>query len=327
MRYRIAFTLWMILLGWGGSGLLMAQEVAQDVVYLKNGAIIKGAIRQYEEGKDITIDIGAGRVLTFTGAEILRVERFSAEDTSSLVDWITLFNGSQFKGKIRDETPAGLTLELSNGEKIEFTAKEIKEIWRNQKPDSLPRLQAPSTTYRYVPLSGRSLVEKSYNFKEEGWYHSSYVAFAGGRNLTSPLLGIGLHHVSGFQFRRLLGAGLGVGFDALDPNSGERILSVYGEGRRFLLSRRYAPYVSLSAGYGFAFRDIDNFITSARGGFRLHPAFGWRLGGSEGINLAMDLGYIFQSASFTKEFPFFGSQVEVRHIDYRRLTLRVGMMF
>lgn len=327
MRYKVLLALWMLLQSWGGSGLLLAQQVTQDVVYLKNGAIIKGAVKEYEEGKSLTIDIGAGRVLTFTDAEILRVERFSQEEASSLVDWITLFNGSQFKGKIRNETPEGLILELSNGEQIEFTAKEIKEIWRNQRPESLPAIKAPSSTYRYIPLSGRSLVEKAYAFREKGWYHSSFVAFAGGRNVTSPLLGIGLHHVSGFQFNRLLGAGMGVGFDMLDPTSGERILSVYGEGRSFLVSRRHAPYISLSGGYGFALRDADNFITAARGGFRLHPAFGWRLGASKGINLAMDLGYIFQSASFTKEFPFFGPHVEVRNVDYRRLTLRVGMMF
>jgi hypothetical protein len=327
MRNKIFLTLLVFLLGWAGANRLWAQDTSTDIVYLKNGAVIKGEIKGYLEGQNVTIDIGAGRILTFTSAEILRVERAAKVNDGTLLDWIVLFNGSQFKGNIKSESPESLVLELSNGEQILFNTKEIKEIWRKQQPESLPKIKAPAPTYRYVPLSGRSLTEKTYEFREQGWYHSTFLGFAGGRNASSPLLGIGLHYTSGFQFNRRIGAGLGFGFDMLDPDAGEHILSIYGEGRSFLTKRRNAPYVSLSGGYGFALKNSSNFITKADGGLRFHPAIGWRIGANKGANLAMDLGYIFQSASFTKEFSFLGPVVEVRNVDYRRLTFRMGLMF
>jgi len=327
MRNSIQFLLVVLLLIWTGSHRLWAQETPSDIVYLKNGAVIKGEIKSHEEGQSLTIDIGAGRVLTFTALEIMRVERASTGDKGNLVDWIVLTNGSQFTGKIKSENPESLLLELSNGELILFTQKEIKEIWRKQLPDAIPQAKRPSHTYRYVPLSGSPLTAKTYEFREQGIYHSTFLGFAGGRIASRSLMGIGLHHTTGLQFNRLIGAGLGVGFDMFDPDAGENILSIYGEARSFLTKRKNSPYLGISGGYGFAIRDRDNFITNARGGLRFHPAIGWRIGANKGANLAMDLGYIFQSATFTKEFPFFGPLMEIRNVDYRRLTFRMGIMF
>ncbi len=40
----------------------------------------------------------------------------------------------------------------------------------------------------------------------------------------------------------------------------------------------------------------------------------------------LDVGYIFQTATYTREFDFF-DQTEVRKVDFRRFTLRLGAMF
>ncbi len=305
---------------------IYAQTPVQDVVYLKNGAIIKGAIRSYEPGNKLVIDIGEGRFVTFLDTEILRIEQQRAVGESiTTIDWVILYNGSMFRGKIRSETPAELVLELSNGERLTLTAKEIKEIWRNQPAEA--GAAKPAYDYAYIPLEGVERRKKEYAFRERGWFNTTSFTMPNGMYGGEKQFGVGLHNLVGYQFSRLLGLGLGVGFDAFNPSDGEYIASIYGEGRSYLLKKRTAPFVSLGAGYGFAFRNAETFITGAKGGLRVHPSVGLRLGADEDLNLLLDVGYIFQSATYTREIDFFDPRIEIREVDYRRFTIRLGAMF
>lgn len=309
---------------------LAAQPAVQDVVYLKNGAIIKGLIKEYQPGDKLTIDIGEGRIVSFQDAEILRIEqqvpqRTGQPDDRAVTDLVTLHNGSVFKGKIRSETQSELVLELSNGETLTFTAKEIKEVQRDQ-PVSAAAVKS-TRDYAYIPMT----VEKrrkvrEYAFREKGWFNAMSFTMPNGIYRGSPQIGVGIHNLTGYQFSRLLGVGLGVGFDAYNPDEGENIASVYTEARSFLTKTRTAPFVSFGAGYGFAFRNSNNFITEAKGGLRFHPAIGLRLGADKDMNLMFDIGYSFQNATYTRRFDFI-DQTEIRELDFRRFTFRLGVMF
>jgi len=314
---------------------MQAQTPMQDVVYLKNGAIIKGVIQDYRPGGQLVIDIGNGREVTFQDSEVdkIRQEPFANQGRvdDGTVDFIFLYNGSIFKGKIVSETPQETTLKLQNGKRVTFSSKEIKTVQRNQPADSKPNMAAGSTAapaydYRYISLTKKPKEKKEYAFREHGWFNRSSFTMPNGVYQGAAQFGAGLHSLTGFQFSRMLGAGIGLGFDTFNPEAGENVASVYGEAQSFLTKTKTAPFVSFGAGYGFAFRNRNNFITKAEGGLRLHPAVGVRLGADKDLNLLLDVGYIFQTATYTREFDFF-DQTEVRKVDFRRFTLRLGAMF
>jgi hypothetical protein len=215
---------------------LAAQPAVQDVVYLKNGAIIKGLIKEYQPGDKLTIDIGEGRIVSFQDAEILRIEQQAPQkpdQPDDRTDFVILQNGSVFKGKIRSETPAELLLELSNGETLTIYTKEIREVQRDQ-PASATVVKS-TRNYAYIPLE----VEKrrkvrEYAFREKGWFNATSFTMPNGIYRGNPQLGVGIHNLTGYQFSRLLGLGLGLGFDAYNPDEAENIASVYAEARSFL---------------------------------------------------------------------------------------------
>ena len=319
--------LFFLLLLCGLSVASFAQTAAQDVVYLKNGAVIKGMIIEHQPGEKLEIDIGEGRIITLLEKEIHRVVQGGAAQVSdfSTVDVIYLTNGSVFKGKIRYETSHQLLLELSNGEQLTFHAKEIRDIFRDQRTDAV--VERPTPDFKYYTLREPQLPkEKTYEFRERGWFNVVSFSLPNGFYLGEPQMGIGIHNLAGYQFSRLLGAGLGLGFDALNLRQGEYVASIYGEGRSYLTKTRTAPFVSFGAGYGFALPNRDNGIVKSQGGFRWHPALGIRLGAAKDVNVVLDVGYLFQSATYTREIDFL-NRTEIREVDFRRFTLRFGAMF
>lgn len=313
---------WLCLLVWCAPVCLAAQTQAQDILYLKNGAIIKGIIQtQTTDDSKVIIDIGNDRLVTFSREEIQRMEKAETATT----DWVILKNGSVFKGQIVQEWSSGLTLQLENGSRIQFSNLEIKEVQHDQPAlaASAPRAQ----DYKYITYAERQRARQQYAFRERGWYNYTAFGLLNGVYDGLTRVGVGLHSVTGYQFNRWLGAGLGLGFDAFNIVEQEQTLSVFAEGRSYLLKKRNSPFVSLGAGYGFAFKNPSVDIVRAEGGLRFHPAIGLRLGAYKHMNMTMDLGYVFQSATFVQETTFFDPRTETKDITYRRLTLRIGALF
>lgn len=318
---------------------MQAQTPMQDVVYLKNGAVIKGVILDYRPGGQLVIDIGNGREVTFQDSEVQKIRQEPIVPNTSqtgTVDFLYLYNGSIFKGNIISETPQEVVLQLTNNKIVKFMAKEIKSIQRNRPANSKPSVEesepytGASNThnydYRYISAAKKPKEKKEYAFREQGWFNRTSFTMPNGVYQSEALFGAGLHHLTGYQFNRMLGVGLGLGFDSFHPERGENVASVYGEVQSFLTKAKTAPFASFGAGYGFAFRNRNNFITNAQGGLRFHPAVGLRLGADKDLNLLLDVGYIFQTATYTRKFDFI-DQTEVRKIDFRRFTLRLGAMF
>jgi hypothetical protein len=244
------------------------------------------------------------------------------------VDRVYLKNGSVFQGKILEYAYGKeLKLELTNGDVITFTGEEIERV-----------KQEVQTAETALPVNEESLnveegytekgkrKERPYQFKETGIYNVTYFANLNGRDDDGVLIGFGAHHVLGYQFNRWVGLGLGLGIDTYSFGDGETLYPVYAEVRGYLLKKRLSPYYSFGAGYGFAFANESEGITEATGGYMLHPAVGYRLGASEGANVVIDLGYRFQQAEFISVSDFNDSK-QVREQLYKRLTLRLGLIF
>lgn len=191
-------------------------------------------------------------------------------------------------------------------------------------------------------LFGQAAAERVYAFREHGFFHHSSFSFLFGTredddtyyfdefgNYTysnAPSTGFTVQHITGYQFSRLVGAGLGVSYDSYNVETAESILSVFGHYRGYLTRRIFAPFVGISAGYGFVLQNKLTGIIEGSGGVMLNPELGLRLGAYDKANLTVALGYRFQSADYTREVPWV-NVVEYRDITYRRFMLNVGLLF
>lgn len=190
-------------------------------------------------------------------------------------------------------------------------------------------------------LSGQVAQERAYAFSERGFFHHSSFSFLFGPNeedpygfdqfgnytsSSRPSAGFSVQHITGYQFSRLVGAGLGASYDSYNVETSEGILSVFGHYRSYLTKRIFAPFVGVSAGYGFVLQNKLTGITDGHGGPMLNPELGLRLGAFEKANLTMALGYRFQSANYTRDVPWI-NVIEYRSVTYRRFTMAVGLLF
>jgi hypothetical protein len=173
---------------------------------------------------------------------------------------------------------------------------------------------------------------KPYNFREKGIYNVTYFGVSFGKTQLpwSPAethLGIGLENVTGYQFNRLVGVGLGVGYDnyyvtGTDAN----VLSVFSAVRGYMSQHPTTGYYSFSGGIGFPLVNTkDNLnLSGHRGGFLVHPAIGLRFGASARMNFFADIGVKVQRIYFNQITEWTENRYK---ITYQRWILRGGLMF
>lgn len=167
---------------------------------------------------------------------------------------------------------------------------------------------------------------RDYKFREEGWYHHSSAGFLPGFiSAGSPVLGVEIDHSSGYQLNRFLGAGINLAATAYNPFHNESTYSIAGEVRGYLLENYLSPYYAIRGGYGFVMRG-ENFL-EANGGYYINPAIGLRLTGKSRLNLTTEIGFNFQQAHFKYETEWWDRSIIEKDVLYRRLTLKLGILF
>jgi len=224
-------------------------------------------------------------------------------------DVVYLKNGSVFRGTIENYVQGEqLRLRINEASTIVIKDDEIKKI-----------VQVDYQKNKKVKA------EKEYAFKERGLYHVTSLHFTGGTEAfgPDPVLDFGGHHITGFQFNRLLGVGLGIGMDYYYVGSGQKIMPIYAEARGYVRAERLTPMYSLAAGYGFTFENNERNITEAKGGIMFYPAVGFRTGGSANANYFFDFGVKIQQATFTYQTW----DIRVNKMTYNRFVLRTGILF
>ena len=240
------------------------------------------------------------------------------------VDVIKLRGGVEFRGKIiKYLHNQFVTLQTPDGQVHNFNAKDVKKI-----------------TQERIDQFGESHREsRPYAFQEEGRYFAFYAGLIGGTaagpGVTDRVMGNEISLVIGHQFNRWIGMGLGVGASYFYPGAGEGVYPLFVEARGYLNQLKIAPYYSVSAGYGFAFKNEDRNIMSAEGGPMFHPAIGFRFGAAPKINFVMDIGVKFQNATYMRDTRGWGwggwipeePNFTTHHMYYKRLEIRAGMVF
>ncbi len=228
-------------------------------------------------------------------------------------DVVYLKNGSIFRGVIKSYEVAGqLRLELEKGQVIIFESKNIKKIVQEATADE--------------QLIVDSEPNKQYAFREQGVYYSTAIGYIGGNNLNANYTdAYNIHFLSGFQFNRWVGAGLGVGVDFYNVNLGS-VLPVYAEGRGYFKASNFSPFYQVAAGWGFPIVGEDSFYSEKKGGYYLAPALGLRFGGSQEANFFTTIGLQWQKATYTQDF---GDGVSNNKDTYtfRRFNFKVGVVF
>jgi hypothetical protein len=168
-----------------------------------------------------------------------------------------------------------------------------------------------------------------YAFEERGLFHRLLFGFNLTRNSLGEVdLGMTLGYTFGYQFNRWIGAGLGAGLDSYSFREPYGLITpVFVHLRAFIGRKRLAPVVSLDAGYGFALLERELRIVEATGGWLLHPAVGLRFGAHPKVNVALDVGYRFQRASYTEQITFGLNDFVRRDLLFQRLTFRFNLLF
>lgn len=225
-------------------------------------------------------------------------------------DVIHTKNGSVFRGKIQEYKADGsCKLMLLSGTEIYLDKSQIRKI--------------VSEPIKYKKEKGTRSI---YEFKEKGLYHFSsfHISMANDAFRNDLTFGAGIHHISGFQFNRWMGVGLGVGMDYYYPGSGETFTPVYAEFRGYTAARNFSPMYSIAAGYGFTTSNENTNIIEAKGGFMVHPSFGFRMGGNPNANFTLDFGMKIQRGTFTYDW---GWEIREQRMLYKRFIIRTGILF
>jgi hypothetical protein len=234
-------------------------------------------------------------------------------------DIVQLKNGSRLIGQITYYHPdSALHLVLQTGQTMRYSANQIKKV------------QMFGTD---IIKTERS--EKPYQFREKGLYNAFAVVGNFGRHIdiwgksVRTHMGFGIQNSTGYMFNRLIGVGVGAGFDSYYMNEGNSdVLSVFGEARTYLRRNVISEYISFVAGYGQPLKIEDENLTSRSGGFMIQPTVGWRLGGSNRYNFFVDLGMRVQRVHFFRTTAPADFPVTDRYtMTYRRWILRGGILF
>ena len=228
-------------------------------------------------------------------------------------DKVILYGDSKFVGKLIFYRPGdSVQLQLNNGEIVTFPQRMVKKVVMEE----VKEVKA----------------EKVYSFKERGVYNATYFNLSFGKTnyqygSNKSHLGVAIENITGFQFNRLVSAGLGIGFDNYYATGNDaNVLSLFSEVRGYLSRQNTSPYYSFSSGVGFPMVNTkDNLnLTGHRGGLLVHPAIGLRFGASSKIHFFADIGAKYQRIYYNQINTW--SENHYR-ITYLRWVLRGGIVF
>jgi hypothetical protein len=227
--------------------------------------------------------------------------------TKQYNDVVYLNDGSKIRGRILNYKPdESVLVALSTGQEVKFLAKDVKKVVMD------------------LPVVAKA--PEPYAFKERGLYNATSFALSFGKSFYTNNLGVGLQHSIGYQFKRILGAGVGVSYENLYiQNSAEgRMFSVFGEVRGYLSQHNTAFYYNVAGGMAFPVAKASENLTNLKGGLLIYPAVGMRFGASKRYNFFVDIGAKMQQVSYSSLNEWSENHYAVT---YRRWVVRGGILF
>lgn len=247
----------------------------------------------------------------------------------TIIALISVAAGINAQQNIPDNEAATVIVEMTTGTIIEGQINEWKMgEFIDLKTSWSESLVLPSSSIKKVIQQSTMgiAVLNSYRFRESGIYYSGKMQFITGNDgqRAREVNGFGVSISGGYRFNRLVGVGIGVGYDRFIWGTAENLIPIFIEYTSYFSPKNTTLFANLQTGYSIAFKDDDYLLTEAKGGFMIYPAFGIRLGGGEN-QVTFDVGYKFQKAEFTYRESWSPTVAEQR-LTYKRLTMRFGIL-
>jgi hypothetical protein len=126
-----------------------------------------------------------------------------------------------------------------------------------------------------------------------------------------------------YQKNRLLGYGGGLSFENYGETDGYDFLVPNVVMYSYLSKKNMSPFVRLTAGYGFAIKNISKSQVTARGGLNAGAALGLRLSTNR-IMIDFALGAKFQKGYYEFEFADFSKVTDAK---FKRIDFSIGFMW
>jgi sRNA-binding regulator protein Hfq len=232
---------------------------------------------------------------------------FINADAQYYEEIVYLTNGSIIRGDVIEQTKDIIKIEIAGGSILVYKMSEVEKIVKEEKVLKFKK------------------AERDYQIKELGYYNSITFGFLPGREQFGNFaFGGSLHYTFGYQYKRILGAGIGIGADAYIYDNIQNIFPVYLEGRGYFSEKPFSPYYCVNAGYGFATVSNSWNIVDAQGGIYIHPKIGFRLPSRSNAAFTMELGYSYQRAKYT--YDDWQGRYEDK-MSFRRVSVMFGVLF
>jgi len=302
----------------------------RDTIFHKSGLVYHGRIIQYKKDEKVILRYPTYDRIVFPADEVESIGwsdhswyKFIGKnmpiDSFAMVDVVYLKDGSVLRGQI---------LEYQQGENIRFSMRSGEMLIQEEEIERI--VQEPENPL-FLGLIKRQKKDKVYDFREKGFYATAVFALLPGGGDQRSEIGLSVQSSFGHQFNRLFGAGIGISIDGYANGiGGDTFLPLFAEVRGYLFKKIGTPYWSLAGGYGFPLRLNTNTtneqIRRFEGGYMLHPVIGYRFTADRSVNMTIDVGYKFQKALSEREF-WFNGDFETRDVLYRRLSLRMSVIF
>ena len=116
------------------SGPLTAQT-ATDIIYLKNGSIIKGTITEEVMGEGVKLETKDGNIFVFKMEEIEKITKDPAAIGQTPSEVVYLKNGSIIKGTVIEQVVGeDIKIQTSDGNILVYKMEEVDKITKVQPP-------------------------------------------------------------------------------------------------------------------------------------------------------------------------------------------------
>lgn len=184
-------------------------------------------------------------------------------------------------------------------------------------------------TYRAAEIDhiGRAGLSRP-DFKKNGYYNQTTTALllGEGKDGFQPIPSLTM--VNGWQFKRRIYAGLGLGYEHFDWG----VLPLFAEVKYIFGYDNVAPFLSFRMGYSFPLEkeygvSYYGYQTKTCGGVLLNPEAGIRIHTGSGNFFIMGFGYNYQKLSY-KETSGGNYIYDRRYITrFNRISVRLGFIF
>jgi len=223
-----------------------------------------------------------------------------------LEDVIYLENGTVLRGQVLEYDPKGeIKIEIAGGSILVYKSSTVLKMEKEKS----------TATFK----EGKK--QRSLNMKDKGWYHS--LSFGHVIETNNPmgfhpfsLIGLSLEYSVGYQFHRLFGLGLNVGFLGSGADAGFPICANF---RGYFMDKSASLYYDLNIGYGLSINSFTTLRGRDNGGLHIHPSIGVRFASTRKGRTTLALGYLIQTGRTTG----FSSELST----LLAITMRIGVTF